>query len=40
VSHKETAQRLAPHTVTSLVRNVIGKLALHTHLQIAAYSRR
>ena len=37
---KEIAQRLniATHTVKSHVRNVMEKLALHTRLQIAAYS--
>jgi two-component system nitrate/nitrite response regulator NarL len=42
LSNKEIAQRLniAPHTVKSHVRNVMEKLALHTRLQIAAYSRR
>ena len=41
-SNKEIAQRLniAAHTVKSHVRNVMEKLALHTRLQIAAYSRR
>jgi DNA-binding NarL/FixJ family response regulator len=41
-SNKEIAQRLniASHTVKSHVRNVMEKLALHTRLQIAAYSRR
>ena len=39
---KEIAQRLniATHTVKSHVRNVMEKLALHTRLQIAAYSHR
>jgi DNA-binding NarL/FixJ family response regulator len=38
---KEIAQQLniATHTVKSHVRNVMEKLALHTRLQIAAYSR-
>jgi len=42
LSNKEIAQRLAiaSHTVKSHVRNVMEKLALHTRLQIAAYSRR
>jgi DNA-binding NarL/FixJ family response regulator len=42
LSNKEIAQRLniASHTVKSHVRNVVEKLALHTRLQIAAYSRR
>jgi DNA-binding NarL/FixJ family response regulator len=42
LSNKEIAQRLgiAPHTVKSHVRNVMEKLALHTRLQIAAYTRR
>jgi len=42
LSNKEIAQRLeiATHTVKSHVRNVMEKLALHTRLQIAAYSRR
>jgi DNA-binding NarL/FixJ family response regulator len=41
-SNKEIAERLniAAHTVKSHVRNVMEKLALHTRLQIAAYSRR
>jgi DNA-binding NarL/FixJ family response regulator len=41
-SNKEIALRLniAAHTVKSHVRNVMEKLALHTRLQIAAYSRR
>jgi DNA-binding NarL/FixJ family response regulator len=41
LSNKEIAQRLniAAHTVKSHVRNVMEKLALHTRLQIAAYSR-
>jgi DNA-binding NarL/FixJ family response regulator len=41
LSNKEIAQRLniATHTVKSHVRNVMEKLALHTRLQIAAYSR-
>ena len=40
LSNKEIAQRLnvASHTVKSHVRNVMEKLALHTRLQIAAYS--
>ena len=40
LSNKEIAQRLniATHTVKSHVRNVMEKLALHTRLQIAAYS--
>ena len=42
LSNKEIAQRLniAAHTVKSHVRNVMEELALHTRLQIAAYSRR
>jgi DNA-binding NarL/FixJ family response regulator len=42
LSNKEIAQRLniAAHTVKSHVRNVMEKLALHTRLQIAAFSRR
>ena len=42
LSNKEIAQRLniAADTVKSHVRNVMEKLALHTRLQIAAYSRR
>ena len=42
LSNKEIATRLniATHTVKSHVRNVMEKLALHTRLQIAAYSRR
>ena len=42
LSNKEIAQRLniASHTVKSHVRNVMEKLALHTRLQIAAYSHR
>jgi DNA-binding NarL/FixJ family response regulator len=41
-SNKEIATRLniATHTVKSHVRNVMEKLALHTRLQIAAYSHR
>ena len=40
LSNKEIAQRLniATHTVKSHVRNIMEKLALHTRLQIAAYS--
>jgi DNA-binding NarL/FixJ family response regulator len=40
LSNKEIAKRLnvATHTVKSHVRNVMEKLALHTRLQIAAYS--
>jgi DNA-binding NarL/FixJ family response regulator len=40
LSNKEIAQRLniATHTVKSHVRNVMEKLALHTRLQIAAFS--
>ena len=40
LSNNEIAQRLdvATHTVKSHVRNVMEKLALHTRLQIAAYS--
>jgi DNA-binding NarL/FixJ family response regulator len=42
LSNKEIAARLniATHTVKSHVRNVMEKLALHTRLQIAAYSHR
>jgi DNA-binding NarL/FixJ family response regulator len=42
LSNKEIAHRLniSAHTVKSHVRNVMEKLALHTRLQIAAYSRR
>jgi DNA-binding NarL/FixJ family response regulator len=42
LSNKEIAGRLniATHTVKSHVRNVMEKLALHTRLQIAAYSHR
>ena len=42
LSNKEIAERLniPSHTVKSHVRNVMEKLALHTRLQIAAYSRR
>jgi len=42
LSNKEIAQRLniATYTVKSHVRNVMEKLALHTRLQIAAYSHR
>jgi two-component system NarL family response regulator len=42
LSNKEIAQRLniATHTVKSHVRNVMEKLALHTRLQVALYSRR
>ena len=42
LSNKEIAQWLAiaSHTVTSHVRKLMEKLALHTRLQIAAYSRR
>lgn len=42
LSNKEIAMRLniATHTVKSHVRNVMEKLALHTRLQIAAYSHR
>lgn len=41
-SNKEIASKLniATHTVKSHVRNVMEKLALHTRLQIAAYSHR
>ena len=40
LSNKEIAKRLniASHTVKSHVRNVMEKLALHSRLQIAAYS--
>lgn len=42
LSNKEIASRLniATHTVKSHVRNVMEKLALHSRLQIAAYSHR
>jgi DNA-binding NarL/FixJ family response regulator len=42
LSNKEIAARLevAAHTVKSHVRNIMEKLALHTRLQIAAYSNR
>jgi DNA-binding NarL/FixJ family response regulator len=42
LSNKEIATRLniATHTVKSHVRNVMEKLALHSRLQIAAYSHR
>ncbi|MEO7456393.1 MAG: response regulator transcription factor [Gemmatimonadaceae bacterium] len=42
LSNKEIAERLgvASHTVKSHVRNVMEKLALHTRLQLAAFSRR
>ena len=42
LSNKEIAQLLAiaSHTVTSHVRKLMERLALHTRLQIAAYSRR
>ena len=42
LSNKEIASRLniATHTVKSHVRNVMEKLALHTRLQIAAFSHR
>lgn len=42
LSNKEIADRLeiATHTVKSHVRNVMEKLALHTRLQIAAFSHR
>ena len=42
LSNKEIATRLniATYTVKSHVRNVMEKLALHTRLQIAAYSHR
>ncbi len=42
LSNKEIAHRLniASHTVKSHVRNVMEKLALHSRLQIAAYSHR
>jgi DNA-binding NarL/FixJ family response regulator len=42
LSNKEIARRLniASHTVKSHVRNVMEKLALHSRLQIAAYSHR
>ena len=40
LSNNEIAMRLniSTHTVKSHVRNVMDKLALHTRLQIAAYS--
>jgi DNA-binding NarL/FixJ family response regulator len=40
LNNKEIAMRLnvSTHTVKSHVRNVMEKLALHTRLQIAAYS--
>ncbi len=42
LSNKEIAARLniATHTVKSHVRNVMEKLALHSRLQVAAYSHR
>lgn len=42
MSNKEIATRLdiASHTVKSHVRNIMEKLALHTRLQIAAFSHR
>ncbi|HXQ78137.1 MAG TPA: response regulator transcription factor [Gemmatimonadaceae bacterium] len=42
LSNKEIAARLeiAAHTVKSHVRNIMEKLALHSRLQIAAYSNR
>ena len=42
LSNKEIATHLsiATHTVKSHVRNIMEKLALHTRLQIAAYSHR
>ena len=42
LSNKQIASRLniATHTVKSHVRNVMEKLALHSRLQIAAYSHR
>jgi len=42
LSNKEIAMRLniATHTVKSHVRNVMEKLALHTRLQIAAFTHR
>ncbi|MDZ4865424.1 MAG: response regulator transcription factor [Gemmatimonadota bacterium] len=42
LSNKEIAKRLniATHTAKSHVRNVMEKLALHTRLQIAAFSHR
>jgi DNA-binding NarL/FixJ family response regulator len=42
LGNKEIALRLniATHTVKSHVRNVMEKLAMHTRLQIAAYSHR
>jgi DNA-binding NarL/FixJ family response regulator len=42
LSNKEIAKRLdiASHTVKSHVRNVMEKLAMHSRLQIAAYSHR
>ena len=40
LSNKEIAARLGVglHTVKSHVHNVLDKLALHTRLQVAAYS--
>ena len=42
LNNREIAERLdvASHTVKSHVRNVMEKLALHSRLQIAAYTRR
>lgn len=42
LSNKEISARMrvASHTVKSHVRNIMEKLALHTRLQIAAYSHR
>jgi DNA-binding NarL/FixJ family response regulator len=42
LSNKEIAARLhvAIHTVKSHVHNVLEKLALHTRLEVAAFTRR
>jgi len=42
MSNKEIAQRLsiATYTVKSHVHNILEKLALHSRLQIAAYTHR
>jgi DNA-binding NarL/FixJ family response regulator len=41
LSNKEIAERLnvAVYTVESHVHNILGKLALHSRLQIAKYTR-